>query len=288
MAKHADIVYAKNEYTIPRGRAFFNPIAEDPGTGAESYTGEIYMGNCPSFSVSVETEKAEHYSSETGLRQKDASVLLEVKRNGSITCDNMSADNVALFLSGTVSQESQIVDSTGTDETLEAVILGRVYQLGQTPSNPRGHQSVTLVSVTKYVDGAGGDIPLKDGSGDNGQDDPDYTVNPATGRIQFLAGGESALVGGEKIVINYKRAAVSWKRITSGGSGELLGSLRVISDNATGSQRDYFFPRVSLVPSGELPIIAEGTDFAQMQFDADILKPANGEAIYVDGTPLVA
>ena len=28
---------------------------------------------------------------------------------------------------------------------------------------------------------------------------------------------------------------------------------------------------------------ADGTDFAKMDFDADVLKPANGEAIYVDG-----
>lgn len=59
-----------------------------------------------------------------------------------------------------------------------------------------------------------------------------------------------------------------------------------MSDNATGDQRDFYMPRVSLVPSGEIPVIAEGTDFAQMTFDADVLKPANGEAIYVDGMPL--
>lgn len=281
MAKPTGIIYSKNEYTIPRGRAFFNPIVEDQGTGVESYSGEIYMGNCPSFTVSIETEKAEHYSSETGLRQKDASVLLEVKRNGSITCDNMSPDNVALFLSGEVSEVTQTVDIAGREETIPAIALGRTYQLGQDPSNPRGHQNVTITTVEKYVQG--GNVTLKDGSGNDGADAPDYVVDAATGRIQFLADGESALVGDEKIIVTYKRAAMKWRRIKSGGTGEMLGALRVISDNATGSQRDYFFPRVSLVPSGDLPIIAEGTDFAQMQFDADILKPANGEAIYVDG-----
>lgn len=285
MAKPAGIVYSKNEYTIPRGRVFFNPILEDELSGAETYAGEIYMGNCPSFSISVETEKAEHYSSETGLRQKDASVLLEVKRNGSITCDNMSADNVALFISGEVAEYEQTVDSSGTPETIKGIIPGRTYQLGQTPGNPRGHQKVELVSIKKYVDGSSGDVTLADGSGNGGLDYPDYVLDADTGRVQFWDDGESELKDGDEIVVIYKRAAVKWRRITSGGTGELIGALRVISDNATGAKRDYFFPRVSLVPSGEMPIIAEGTDFASMQFDADVLKPANGEAIYVDGTP---
>lgn len=288
MAKPTGIVYAKNEYTIPRGRVFFNPIVEDAMTGAESFAGEIYMGNCPSFSISIETEKAEHYSSETGLRQKDASVLLEVKRSGSITCDNMSADNVALFISGKVSMHDQSADAVGSDATIKDIITGRTYQLGQTPQNPRGHQKVELVSIVKYVDGSSGDIPLSDGSGNGGADEPDFVLDAATGRLQLLAGGEASLTGGETIVITYKRAAVKWRRITSGSTGELTGALRVISDNATGSNRDFYMPRVSLVPSGELPVIAEGTDFAQMQFDADVLKPANGEAIYVDGVPIAA
>ncbi len=51
---------------------------------------------------------------------------------------------------------------------------------------------------------------------------------------------------------------------------------------------DFYFPLVSLAPTGELPVIAEGTDFSSMSFDVDILKPAGGEAIYVDGIALAA
>ena len=90
------ITHAKNEYVISRGRVYFEAI----NTATDEKQDAIYMGNCPAFTVSIETEKAEHYSSKTGLREKDASVVLEVRRSGSITCDNMSATNVALFLSG--------------------------------------------------------------------------------------------------------------------------------------------------------------------------------------------
>lgn len=259
--------YAKNEYTIPRGRVFFNPINE----ATDEYLGEIYLGNCPSFTISIETEKAEHYSSETGLRQKDASVLLEVKRNGSITCDNMSNANVALFLSGTTGTVTQAA-ATVSGEVI-TVIPGRYYQLGLSAATPVGARQVSNVVVTN-----------EDGSTTYAAGD-DYVLDAERGRLQILASG--AIAAGD-IKADYSQAAVTWSGLRSGATGELLGALRVVSDNATGPNRDYYMPRVSLVPSGELPVIADGTDFAQMQFDADVLKPANGEAIYVDGMPLAA
>lgn len=259
------LTYSQNKYTIPRGRVFFNPI----NTATDEYMGELYMGNCPSLGLSIETEKAEHYSSETGLREKDASVVLEVKRTGSLTCDNMSGTNVALFLSGSTGTITQAGASV-TDEVID-VIPGRYYQLGLGSSTPVGARKVSAVVVTNSA----GTTTYVAGT--------DYMLDADRGRLQILATG--TIVAGE-IKVDYTKAATTWEGIRSGAAGELLGALRIVSDNATGDQRDFYMPRVSLVPSGEIPVIAEGTDFAQMTFDADVLKPANGEAIYVDGMPL--
>lgn len=259
------LVYSQNKYAIPRGRVFFNPL----NTATDEHQGEIYLGNCPSLGISIDTEKAEHYSSETGLREKDASVVLEVKRSGALQCDNMSGANVSLFLSGTTGTVTQAAGSVA-DEVI-AVMPGRYYQLGLGPATPVGARKVSTVVVkdsagtTTYVAGT------------------DYMVDADRGRLQILATG--TIVAGN-IKASYARAAVTWEGIRSGSAGELLGALRIVSDNATGDNRDFYMPRVSLVPSGELPVIAEGTDFASMQFDVDVLKPANGEAIYVDGLPL--
>ncbi len=259
------LTYSQNKYTIPRGRVFFNPI----NTATDEYLGELYMGNCPSLGLSIETEKAEHYSSETGLREKDASVVLEVKRTGSLTCDNMSGTNVALFLSGSTGTITQAGASV-TDEVID-VIPGRYYQLGLGVSTPVGARKVSAVAVTNSA----GTTTYVAGT--------DYLLDADRGRLQILTTG--TIVAGE-IKVDYTKAATTWEGIRSGAAGELLGALRIVSDNATGDQRDFYMPRVSLVPSGEIPVIAEGTDFAQMTFDADVLKPANGEAIYVDGMPL--
>lgn len=260
------LTYAKNQYTIPRGRVFFNPLNE----ATDEYQGELYLGNCPSFGISIETEKAEHYSSEAGLREKDASFVMEVKRDGQLTCDNMSAANVALFLSGSTGTITQ-ASGTVTDES-HTVIPGRYYQLGQTPQTPVGARKVSAVSITPAAGGAAYSAG------------PDYVLDAERGILQIIAGG--AITAGA-IKVTYTKAAVEWEGIRSGASGELRGSLRVASDNATGQNRDFFLPLVSLIPSGELPVIAEGTDFTSMTFDADVLKPANGEAIYVDGMPIV-
>lgn len=264
--------FRKNEYVIPRGRVYFNPLIDD-GDGGERYAGEIALGNCPSFGISVETEKAEHFSSETGLREKDASVVIEVKRSGSLTCDNMSGDNVALFLSGGVSTVTQnaVVVAANYDIT---AIQGRFYQIGLSDALPAGVRKLSDVSVAPKAGGT----PFLPGD--------DYNLDLERGRLQIVTGG--GIATDAEITVSYKAAASTWQRIKSGANGELLGALRVISDNATGANRDYYMPRCALVPSGDLPVIADGTDFAQMQFDADVLKPANGEAIYVDGLPLAA
>jgi hypothetical protein len=260
------LTYQQNTYTIPRGRVFFDPfdVNGDP-------TGERYLGNCPSFTISVETEKAEHFSSETGLRQKDQSIVLEVNRTAALTCDNVSAQNVALFLAGS----EELVSQTNTvvaDEAIAGVIQGRYYQLGKTEANPAGARSVSAVTVQ---DDAGTPTTFVLNT--------DYELDATLGRIKVIEGG--AITNGTNLVIDYTKATTTWQRIKTGAESELRGVMRVVSDNASGVNRDFTFPLVTLTPSGELPVIADGTDFASLGLEVEILKPQNAEAIYIDGRP---
>ena len=74
--------------------------------------------------------------------------------------------------------------------------------------------------------------------------------------------------------------------VNTGGKAELTGALRVVSDNAAGGNRDWYLPKVTLTPEGDLTLIAEGDDVVTMEFGLEALKPANGEAIYCDGRPV--
>lgn len=259
------IQHITNEYAIPRGRVYFDRF---DANGAP--TGEIPLGNCPGFTFTAETEKAEHYSSEAGLAEKDAALIVRVNRSGSLTCDNFSLDNLALFVSGTKETQSQ----TAGDVTDEAhkVWQGRIYQLGVASGAPAGVRNVTDVIVTSsdglttYVLGTA------------------YNVDLELGRIQIIKGGPIA--DATDIKVDYKTTLKSWQRVKSGATAEVSGALRVIADNASGTNRDWFFPKVTLTPSGDLPVIQEGTDFTTMEFGIEVLKSANREALYIDGRPV--
>lgn len=260
------IQHVKSEYLIPRGKVYFDPFDAN-----EQLTGEFPLGNCPGLSLTINTEKTDHFSSETGLRQKDGSWVIQVDRTGTLQCDNFSPSNAALWLSGTLQKKTQVATPvTGEKRT---VIQGRQYQLGATAANPLGVRNVTAITVKN----SGGTTTYVAGT--------DYNVDTETGRVQIIEGG--GIASGSEVQFGYTPVAASFESVKSGGKSELQGALRVVSDNVTGGNRDWYLPKVTLTPSGDLPLIAEGTDVVSMEFGVEALKPANGEAIYCDGRPVV-
>lgn len=258
------IVHITNEYAIPRGRVYFDPF---DANGLP--TGEIPLGNCPGFTFTAETEKAEHFSSESGLAEKDAALIVKVNRTGSLTCDNFSLDNLALFVSGT--KETQSQSAADVLDEAHTVSPGRIYQLGVSDSAPAGVRNITDVVVTNSA----GTTTYVAGT--------DYNTDLDLGRLQIITGG--AIAAATAIKVDYKTTLKSWQRVKSGATAEVSGSLRVIASNASGTNRDWFMPKVTLTPSGEIPIIQEGTDFTSMEFGVEVLKAANREALYIDGRP---
>lgn len=259
------IKHETNEYLIPRGRVYF-----DPYDAGERLTGEIALGNCPGVTLTIQTEKAEHFSSQTGLREKDGSWVVQVQRTGSLQCDNFSPSNAALWLTG--SHEVKTQDATPVGDEERTVLPGRQYQLGATAANPLGVRNVKDITVTP----TGGGSAYTAGT--------DYNVDTETGRVQIVEGG--AIAAATVVVFGYTPVAGKFESVKSGAKSELTGALRVVSDNATGGNRDWYLPKVTLSASGDLSLIAEGTDVVVMEFELEALKPANAEAIYCDGRPI--
>lgn len=263
------INHTTNQYLIPRGRVYF-----DPYNASEQLTGEIDLGNCPGVSLTISTEKTDHYSSQSGLREKDGSWIVEVSRTGTLSCDNFSPQNAALWLAGTVEKKTQAAQTVTGEK--RKVLPGRQYQLGASAENPLGVRNVTDITVHLDDGGAQGQA-LEAGK--------DYNVDTATGRVQILEGG--AITAETTVQFGYKTVAGAFESVKSGAKAELTGALRIVSDNAAGGNRDWYLPKVTLTPNGDLPLIAEGTDVVTMEFGLEALKPANGEAIYCDGRPVV-
>lgn len=254
-------------YTLGRGKVYFarfKPGTQTPGV-------ERYIGNTPEFSLTIEEEKLDHFSSDAGIREKDDSISLEVNRSGSLTTDSIQPENVALFFFG---ENTILADAGGSivDEVVDAdgVVPGGYYQLGTSDSRPSGARMISAV-VVKDDATAPTTFTVDD----------DYTVDLATGRLYIVPAEDGGTIAeGDVLEVSYTIAASSRDRIIS-GSQPVEGALRFVADNPKGPNKDYFMPWVQITPNGDYAL--KGDEWQTIPFSMEILKRTTREAIYVDG-----
>lgn len=254
-----------NNYTLGRGEVHFGRFA----TGTQNPKGERYLGNTPEFQFTLEPEMLDHFSSDRGINEKDDSVTLQVNRTGSLTCDNIDPENLAILLMGDALTQSDAGGAVAAEQH-NAVEKGLYYQLGTSSTNPSGVRSVTSVVVkddtsptpTTFVAGT------------------DYVLDAELARIYIVPGG--AIADGENLRIDYTVTAKSRVRVISKGD-TIEGSLRFIAYNPKGADYDYFFPWVKLTPNGDFAL--KGEEWQNIPFSVEILRKTGLEAIYVDGRP---
>jgi len=83
-------------YTLGKGTLW---LAEWSGGSAGEYED---VGNCPSMEVEITIEKLDHYSSRSGVKNKDKTVVIERGYKVNFNLDEKSNKNLALFLMGNV------------------------------------------------------------------------------------------------------------------------------------------------------------------------------------------
>lgn len=253
-----------NNYTLGRGEIHFSRFL--PNTQIPE--GFRYIGNTPEFSLTIETENLDHYSSDRGIREKDDSVPLEVNRTGQLTTDNIVPANVSLFFFGT----SQIVTQASVaaaDYTITDVTPGLNYQLGYTEATPVGHRGINPTPVPT-VEVASALKVLG----------TDYELDLETGYLRVLEGG--SIVAGDDLTVNYAVLANSRERMIS-GSTPVEGAMRYIAFNPKGKNIDYTMPWVKITPNGDYAL--KGDEWQTIPFSIEVLKKSIGEAIYADGRP---
>ena len=267
MAITADL-NGKN-YTLGRGKLFFDPYSAGTITAATVGEGERYLGNTPEMSFSQSVENLDHFDSDAGVRVKDDSVQLSSDRTGSFTCDNIVAANIALLLGGSADIVAQ---AAATDVTNELTIKrGRFYQLGVSESNPTGVRQISNVTVST---GVGFGTPVTQAG--------NWEIDEELGRL-YIEADAPALADDALIEVEFDVAARSREQVVS-SSNSVYGALRFVADNPKGDNRDYYFPYVKLAPDGDYAL--KGDEWQQISFSFEVLKKAsNIEAVYVDGRP---
>lgn len=262
----------QNNYTLGRGEVYFARL--DPVTGILG--GERYIGNTPEFNLTAEEEKLEHFSSDRGVRVKDATVTLQVNYTGTISCDNIAEENVALFFLGDTDTLT-VAQTTYTAQEINNVELGMFYQLGTTNGNPSGARNViypgaagTAFALSKVATPS--NIPLVHGT--------DFVLNASLGRIELLD-TSTTVEDGDDLLVTFTVAASVRERIIS-GSTSIQGAIRYIAFNPEGKQIDYFMPSVTLSPNGDFPLKSD--EWQVIPFNLDVTKRDDSTAaIYGDG-----
>lgn len=260
------ITYSSSNKVLGAGRIFLDVLGADGVT----YDGERYLGDTPGFTVSIATDKVEDYTSDGALAEKDVNVTTKVTRTGKITCKNVDAANLALFVMGSAGSKTQAATPVA-DEAINGVKKGRFYQLGVTAGNPTGVRNVSVTAVT----GPGGTPVYVAGT--------DYDADPVAARIYIKPGG--GIADASNLLVDYTPVAGTREQISTDSTGARFGRLRFIADNTVGVNRDLFGPRVQISPSGDLPFKSRDA-IMQMEFDVEFLAPTDGSAaLYLDGRP---
>jgi hypothetical protein len=256
---------------LGKGKIYFDRFASGITVG-ESTTGEgeRYFGNTPGFTLSASEENLEHFSSEGGVRVKDGSVQLSLDRSGTLACDNINADNLALQFLGTATLLTQAA-ATGLSTTYENVKLGRYLQAGASVSNPAGQRNILTV-VVKTGASYATTVTM---SGN-------YTVDAELGRIYILPTA-TELADGDDVKIEFAVAESTREQVIS-GTTSIYGALRYIADNPSGPNRDVYLPYVKMAPDGDISF--KGEEWMTCNFTLEALKKSSSiESVYIDGRP---
>lgn len=265
-----------NNYTLGRGKLYFAPFA--PGT--QTPQGERYIGNTPEISIAIEEEKLDHYNSDSGVREKDDSISLQVNRTGSFNTDHISAENLALFFFGSVSALA-VTGATVTDEEIASVSQGLYYQLGASDANPSGARELDLHSTGPDVN-----ILVEEDIGVDPEtyvEGTDYEIDMELGRLYIIPGGNIA--DGTSLLVSYKTKTTTRERIISGNTA-IEGQLRYVADNPKGTNRDMLLPWATISPNGDYAL--KGDEWQVIPFTLEILKKTGLEAVYIDGRAVVS
>ena len=244
----------KQDIVVGSGRLYFQPKGQD---------GEVYFGDTPGFQIGLQTDKLDVYSSDSPVAEKIESVVRNVVRTASITCQNVSQENLAMWLLGDETALSQTaVEVTDEEATVKK---GEWYQLG----GGVGVKEVSSVTVQGSPDKANTYKALTE--------DEDYKLDAKLGRILML---KDVLAHDEPIKITYTPKAEKYPQVQSSDDKTIEGALRFISDNTTGTNRDLWAPHVTIEPEGQIELKSRDNP-VQMTFNIEFIKEVGEEALYI-------
>jgi hypothetical protein len=245
----------EQNFEFGRGKVWI--ALEDDGFDTPAYR---YLGQTPGFEITMTPERIDLKSSDGPSRETIASVVIENEATGTMTCHNVSQENLALFLAGNLEQVSQLGGAFSFE--IADIKQGFSYWLGEESDDVDGLKSILTVAVSGAVEGV------------------DFEVDKSNGRF-YVIPGSLEILEGDTVTVTGTVAARQWMRNTSSDKGEVRCRLKFEANNASGENRMLTLPLVSLAPSGSYQPQSED-DFVALEFEFTVLK-SGLERIIIDG-----
>lgn len=235
--------------SLGRGAAYFALI--NSTTGYPDDSGYRHLGNGPSIELEIGTEDLDHFSSLTGVRNKDLTVALETTADVTLTLDELSDENKALFMLGSTAVYTNPHNAT-------AITAGPIT------SNLKQGQWYQLYYLNGGVQQPIFDLQAAPAftSGGSAVNAADYVLDLLNGRVMFKYGGASTS-NGDTVTFTLSasgsaNANIDLVRGLTASSGGLTGALQFVGINAvTGKTDMWFIHKIKLVPDGSLGLISD-------------------------------
>jgi len=223
-------------YTLGRGMLFFKPVGEN---GFQDF------GNVKDFSLTVKTEKLEHYSTASGLKIKDAEIVKMQQFNVSFEIDELQIETLEKFALASRT-DTNITAGSVVDEAINGVKQGFWYKLA--------HEKIKRTPAPTITNDATTPATYTEGT--------DYILDYEAGAIYIVPGGNIA--DNTNLRVSYSYDAMTKTTLQSGQKYQIIGTLWFKGDPPKGQVLDVIGD-VSLLPSGELKLI--GDDWLTVKFE---------------------
>lgn len=223
-------------YTLGRGMLLFRAAGD---TGFQDF------GNVKDFTLTVKTEKLEHYSTASGIKIKDAEIVKTQQFDVSFEIDELRIETLEKFALASRT-DTNISAGSVTNEAIDGVKQGFWYKLAheKIKTSPAPVVTNDATSPTTYTENV------------------DYVLDYEAGAIYIVPGGNIA--DGTNLKVSYSYDTITKTILQSGQKYLLTGTLWFKGDPPKGQVLDIIGD-VSLLPSGDMKLI--GDDWLSVKFE---------------------
>ena len=271
-----------NNTVIGAGECFIDVLKEN-----ESTKGERYLGDTTSGVLRIETEETTVVTGDGATPRTLARVVSNITRSFEVNLQDLSPENLALFVLGTESEQADTATAVARTDAAAALEVkpGRWYQLGTSPSKPAGVGSVEKAGFNVYSATSAGTTYTRTTFHSDDRVDAvgDYTLDHEAGRL-YIEPGKRIAAG--TVYVAYTPVAQTLKTVAASARKQLKAAFRYVEDAAQGRGNNYYAPVAIIRPGGDMAL-KDRTAAQSLTLNIEVLQPANGALapLYINQQP---